>query len=203
MNLPGTIIRVFYGLVCFSLLALTGCEPYLDQTHNSHMAYECGVHQSKRQMYVSRGEMANYLIKQGLHLVQSGERTQIFIPINFVFKPTTAQWAKVKPAPKALLADVAKFIRSYEVIQVNVVTSMKGSRSNRFLNAITKRQSQKVAEELLHHGIDTRLLITSGAPPKQFKYLKGGDLRKRRNTDIAIRGYVVIDFRYLHHYQAL
>ena len=186
------LFRIF-GMV----LLLNGCVAYSPVPENQIKEIKPNI--QIEHIPVAREDLAKTIVKSGCYLYQVGEFTKIYIPVDKVFRPMTAQWQD----PAKLLVTIAKFISSYDVTEVNVVSLLPGSKANRFNNAIASNQAQKVARALLSKGLDARIVTARGAVPFDQSPIKGGSKYTGNIEDIqGVINYIVVEFRYHHHYLA-
>lgn len=201
------LIRVIRGLIGVVLFSIVGCTPNQDMdaidAQDSPYAVSTQCVRLGAKPVMTRNRLAKQLLRQGVLLVQAGEETKIFVRHDLIFKPMTAQWREKEHAPR-MLKDIARLIRSYTTIQVDVSSAMNGRYSQRFIHALAKRQAEKVAAALWKSGLGSRLVTTHGWVPQSdisiFKEKAGVSNRRNGSTVSLLKqtGYVKIRFRYMH-----
>ena len=201
------LIRAMRGLVGVILLAIVGCMPNQDieaidaQDSPDTASTQCERLESRP--VITRNQLAKQLVQQGVLLVQAGEETKIFVRNDLIFKPMTAQWHKTQHVPQ-ILKDIARLIRSYTTVQIDISSAIFGHHGQRFIHAIAERQAQKVATVLWKAGLDSRLVTTHGeVPQSDMLVFKGGHSVSDRPDGLMVSslkqaGYVKIRFRYMH-----
>jgi hypothetical protein len=201
------LIRVMRGLIGVVLLSIVGCMSNEDMeaiyAQDSPYAVPTQCVRLGSKPVITRNRLAKQLVQQGVLLVQAGEETKIFVRNDLIFKPMTAQWHKTQHVPK-ILKDIARLIRSYTTVQVDISSAIVGHHGQRFIHAIAERQAQKVATVLWKAGLDSRLVTTHGeVSSSDISVFKGEHSVSGRSNELVASslkqaGYVKIRFRYMH-----
>lgn len=136
-----------------------------------------------------RANMIDGLEEYGdVQVIREGENVRIVLRSDYVFSPNSAN---LRQPYKAVLKKVAKLLSTYSKINVKVAAYSDNQGKVDFLEGLTTRQAQVVANFLWNHGIDTRLLYAVG-----YNKLNSVD----SNNSLSGQSYnrrVEVSFRYI------
>ena len=187
---------VFRILFVCMLMVVVGCvSQEQNEASLQHQEAVSKMANQPEEIAVSRKDVVNDIIKHGVYFYQVAETAKFYVPADIVFEPFTSQW--VNGNIDALIKDMALLISSYDVVQVDVASSIVGAKSKRYLNAIARRQAERVAGALVGLGVDARI-VTSRGVKGLIKVATKGMRKYFDNSDSNGLGYIEVSFKTTH-----
>jgi intracellular multiplication protein IcmN len=95
----------------------------------------------------------------GVQVIHEGEDIRIVLRDDYLFVPDSAN---IRDSYKPVLSTVARLMRTYDKVNVNISAYLDSHNAKPFSNALSTRQAQVVSNFLWYHGIDARLLYAEG-----------------------------------------
>lgn len=172
-------------VVLFIMLGLSGCAK------EQKVAYVAP--EPKPTIAEMRAYYVGQLERNGVQVIHIGEEIRIVFRDDYVFIPDSANFRK-EALP--LLDWTAKLMKTYDKINVKISGYLDNQGRSPYLQALSTRQAEVVANALWDRGIDTRLLYSVGYnqlnPVDWNGYAAGRSFNRR----------VEISFRYYPHYES-
>lgn len=127
-----------------------------------------------------------YFNKRGIKVITVGQNYLISIPASRLFADQSPHltWASYK-----LLNDVAKFLKQFRKIAINITSYSSKYISVQREHALTLARSRVVSEYLWSQGVDSRFIFTEGMGSDKpvVSILQGGDSSPNARVEITFR----------------
>jgi outer membrane protein OmpA-like peptidoglycan-associated protein len=133
------------GIIAFTVVILAGC------------ASVKGIYSDKCKALMLRYELAHQLDKAGIRVIALGDNVTLILPTDKYFYSGSNNLFSTNH-----LNTVVKFLNAYPTEDIQVKGYVHtGCNMTRNL-ALSRDRAQKIADYLVYHGLDTRLISASG-----------------------------------------
>lgn len=130
------------------------------------------------------------LTRCGVRVITIGQDYLISIPSSALFADQSPRltWPSYR-----LLNDVARFLKQFRKVAVNVTSYSSKYVSAKREHALTLARSKAVADYLWSQGIDSRFVFTEGAGSDKpiIAYAQGGDKSPNSRIEITFRDAII------------
>lgn len=131
----------------------------------------------------NESDSKNKLENRGVQMVRVGDDLLFILPSDILFAQNTST---LNSNALPLLEKIANYIAHLSNVGVRVVAYRNASISQKAALALSQLQAQTVAKFLWAHGIDTRLLYSSGQGASHFVEPINPDLPSNLNNRVEI-----------------